>query len=59
MRGFWRGLVTGSIIGATMSMYMTPNKKSRRSLIGPRRRKQAGRMIRGVSKTVQEMMNYR
>ncbi|MBO8137360.1 MAG: YtxH domain-containing protein [Desulfotomaculum sp.] len=57
MRGtFWRGLIAGSIIGATMSMYMKPEKKARRSFLGSRRRRQATRMIKGVTKTVQEMM---
>lgn len=54
--GFWRGIIAGSIIGATMKMYMGNDRKNRRFSMGPRRRRQANRMIRGVSKTVRDMI---
>ncbi|MEG6616073.1 YtxH domain-containing protein [Peptococcaceae bacterium 1198_IL3148] len=54
MRGFWSGMVAGSVLGAVMSMYMEP--KNNRNIIGPRRRKQANRMMRGVSHRVQDLM---
>ncbi|TYO95087.1 hypothetical protein [Desulfallas thermosapovorans] len=56
-RGFWRGLITGSILGAVMSMIKTPQRKpsgvfniSRIRRKYPRRT--TDRMIREVSRTV-------
>jgi gas vesicle protein len=54
LRGFWRGMVAGSVLGAVVSMYMEP--KSNRSIMGPRNRKQAKRMMKGVSHRVQDLM---
>lgn len=52
MGGFWRGIIAGSLLGAAMSMYMEPKG----NIMGPRRRRQANRMIRGVSHSVRDMM---
>jgi hypothetical protein len=52
MRGFWRGVIAGSLLGAAMSMYMEPKS----NIMGPRQRKQANRMIKGMSHSVRDMM---
>lgn len=54
MRGFWSGIMAGSIIGAVMSMYMEPQRN--RGIMGPRRRKQTNRMMKGISYTVKDFM---
>ncbi|WP_031515607.1 hypothetical protein [Desulfofalx alkaliphila] len=60
MNGFWRGMVAGGIIAMAMSMYINPNHKKRNSIIGMglgmRRKRKANRMLRGVSKTVRELV---
>lgn len=55
MHGFWRGIIAGSIIGATMSMYMQSEKKNK-GMMGFRSKRKGSRMIKGVSKTVKELM---
>ncbi len=56
MSGFWRGVMAGGMIAAAMSMYMNEDKKRRRNFMGPRRRKQTVRMLRGASRTFRELM---
>jgi hypothetical protein len=56
-RGFWRGLITGSILGAVMSMIKTPQRKPASFFdISKIRRKYprrtTDRMIKEVSRTV-------
>lgn len=60
-RGFWRGLITGSILGAFMSMIKTPQRKpgnifdmAKIKRRYPRRG--TNRMIKDVSKTVNEFI---
>lgn len=52
MQGFWRGVIAGSLLGAAMTMYMEPKS----NMMTPRRRRQASRMIRGVTHSVRHMM---
>ncbi|WP_347487695.1 YtxH domain-containing protein [Desulfoscipio sp. XC116] len=56
-RGFWRGLVTGSVLGAVMSMIKRPQRKpaSMFDISKIRRRyprRTTDRVIREVSRTV-------
>ena len=58
--GFWRGVITGSIIGAAISMMAGGrNKQERKGLLGyssKQARTRAHRMLRGVSKTVNDLI---
>ncbi|MGQ9531391.1 MAG: hypothetical protein ACUVTQ_01110 [Desulfotomaculales bacterium] len=50
--GFWRGVVTGGLIGAVVSMFMLPRRKAERAgLLGTTRRvrARARRVLRNVS----------
>lgn len=59
-RGFWRGVITGGLFGAAMGMYLLPHhQEAQRAIMrgtgmaGKRARK----MIRGVSRTVSDLMD--
>lgn len=58
--GFWRGVITGSIIGAAISMMAGGrNKQESKGLLGyasKQSRSRAHRMLRGVSKTVNDLI---
>jgi len=50
--GFWRGVVTGGLIGAVVSMFALPRRKVQRTgLLGTTRRvrARARRVLRNVS----------
>jgi len=56
---FWRGVITGSIIGAAISMIAGDSARERKGILGnsPRQaRSGAHRMLRGVSKTVNDLI---
>jgi gas vesicle protein len=60
-REFWRGLITGSIVGAVMAMIKTPQRKTGNlfDMSNVRRRyprRATSRMIKDVSKTVNDLM---
>ncbi|SFR02980.1 hypothetical protein [Desulfoscipio geothermicus] len=60
-RGFWRGLITGSIVGTVMAMIKTPQRKTGNlfDMSKVRRRyprRATSRMIKDVSKTVNDLM---
>ncbi|MDD4237987.1 MAG: hypothetical protein PHT62_05475 [Desulfotomaculaceae bacterium] len=57
--GFWRGIITGSIIGAAISMMAGDRVNQKKGLLGystGRGGSRARRMFRGVSKTVNNLM---
>lgn len=58
--GFWRGIITGSIIGAAISMMaggnMVNQKKSLLRYSTGRTGSRARKMFRGVSKTVNNLI---
>ncbi|WP_027365595.1 hypothetical protein [Desulfotruncus alcoholivorax] len=56
-RAFWRGMITGSVLGVLMSMMKKPQKKLKRqpylrAMRQKNSRRATDRMIRGVSRTV-------
>ncbi|WP_092476352.1 hypothetical protein [Desulfotruncus arcticus] len=61
-RAFWRGMITGSVLGVLMSMMKKPQKKLtgipylkanlKANLRRKNSRRATDRMIRGVSRTV-------
>lgn len=56
---FWRGVITGSIIGAAISMMAAGRRQERKGILGysPKQvRSRANRMLRGVSKTVNNLI---
>lgn len=58
--GFWRGVITGSIIGAAISMMAGGrHKQKKEGFLGynsKQARSRAHRMLRGVSKTVNDFI---
>lgn len=58
--GFWRGIITGSIIGAAVSMMaggkMVSRKKGLLGYTTGRRGLKARRMFKGVSRTVNNLI---
>lgn len=56
--GFWRGVITGSILGAAIGM-AAKGRHERKGLLGcgsKQARSRAHRMLRGVSKTVNDLI---
>ncbi|MBF7082167.1 hypothetical protein IT084_04140 [Desulfallas sp. Bu1-1] len=64
-RAFWRGMITGSIIGALLSMMKRPQRKFtgipglRNNLRRMYSRHATGRVIRGMSRTVDGIIKKR
>ncbi|MDD2443064.1 MAG: hypothetical protein PHS52_00985 [Desulfotomaculaceae bacterium] len=60
MQNFWRGIITGGIIGATISMVVGGRRaQARRSILGmssKQARSRANRVLRGVTKTVNDLI---
>jgi len=60
VRNFWRGIITGGIIGATISMMVGGRRfNTRRSILGisgKQARSRANRVLRGVTKTVNDLI---
>ncbi|BAF59239.1 MAG: hypothetical protein HPY89_04135 [Pelotomaculum sp.] len=58
--GFWRGVITGGIIGAVISMIAgARHRQEHRGILGygsRRVRSRAHRVIRGVTKTVNDLL---
>lgn len=58
--GFWRGIITGSIIGAAVSMMAAGrHRQERKGFLGQGSkhvRSRAHRMLRGVSRTVNDLI---
>jgi len=56
---FWRGVITGTIIGVTASMITGGRRQERRGIINynPKQvRSRANRVLRGVSRTVNDLI---
>lgn len=56
---FWRGVITGTIIGATISMMAGGRRQERKGILGyyPKQvRSRANRVLRGVSRTVNDLI---
>lgn len=58
--GFWRGVITGSIIGAAVSMMVGGrHHKDKKGILGyssHQARSRAHKMLRGMSKTVNNLI---
>ncbi|MCL4440595.1 hypothetical protein P378_05385 [Desulforamulus profundi] len=56
--GFWRGIITGSLLGAALGMIIRPQRKPERMLLGTTRQagRRAQRMMKGMTKRVSDMM---
>ena len=56
---FWRGVITGSIIGAAVSMMVGVRQRDKKGILGyspHQARTRAHKMLRGVSKTVNNLI---
>ncbi|ACV63083.1 hypothetical protein Dtox_2269 [Desulfofarcimen acetoxidans DSM 771] len=55
---FWRGLITGSILGALLSMMTGSNKRFQNLSFGSKRKNtsRTRRMLKGVTRTVNDLI---
>ncbi|WP_149026586.1 YtxH domain-containing protein [Desulforamulus ferrireducens] len=56
--GFWRGIITGSLLGAAVSMFLKPQRKPERMIMNTTRQagKRAQKMMKGMTRRVNEMI---
>ncbi|GAB6182011.1 hypothetical protein JCM14036_33300 [Desulfotomaculum defluvii] len=56
--GFWRGVITGSLISAAMGMVFRPQRKPEQLIMKSTRNasRRAQKMMKGMSRKVNDMM---
>ncbi|SHG72028.1 YtxH domain-containing protein [Desulforamulus hydrothermalis] len=55
---FWRGVITGSLLGAALGMVLRPQRKPERMFLASTQKagRRAQKMMKGMSKRVSDMI---
>lgn len=58
MMRFWRGIITGGLLGAALGMVLKPQKKPEQMIMGTTRKagRRAQKMMKGMSRKVNDMI---